>query len=62
MTLLDELGVESGDLIGELQVVVPRVLDAWRVDGHLERTVRAHLAPFFESPEVAALLDAATPD
>jgi hypothetical protein len=51
--LLDELGLAREDLVG----LAPRVVGVLRESGDLERILRAQLAPFYDSPEVRALLD-----
>jgi hypothetical protein len=55
--LLDELEIGREDLVGDLVRVAPRVVDALRESGDLERLLREQLEPFYSSPEVAALLD-----
>ena len=55
-TLLGELEVGRDDLVADLTVLVPRIIDSARVDGGLERLVRARVEPFFHSPAVAAIL------
>ncbi len=54
--LLDELGISRDDLVADLVRVAPPMVDALRESGDLERILRAHLEPFFSSPEVDALL------
>ena len=55
-TLLDELEIGRDDLVADLVAAAPRVLDAVRTSGELERLVRARIEPFFRSPAVTALL------
>jgi len=55
-TLLDELGLSRDDLVADLVRIAPRVLDAVRESGDLERMLRAQLEPFYSSDEVSALL------
>lgn len=50
-TLLDELGIERDDLLGDLRALAPDALQIVT-----EQMVRARLQPFFASPEVAQLL------
>ena len=54
--LLDELGLDRSDVVADLVRSAPPVLDALRESGDLEQILRGHLAPFFGSDEVAALL------
>jgi hypothetical protein len=55
--LLDELELSREDLLSDLARIAPRVVDALRESGDLERILRARLEPFYRSSEVAALLD-----
>ena len=54
--LLDELRLKREDVVADLVRMAPRTLDALRETGDLERILREHLAPFYASPEVSALL------
>jgi hypothetical protein len=56
-TLLDELGITRDDLVRHATAIAPGVLAAARESGELERMIRARLRPFFDSPEVAAILE-----
>lgn len=55
-TLLDELEVGRDDLVADLTVLVPRIVESARAEGELERLVRSRVEPFFRSPAVAAIL------
>ncbi|GAB10495.1 hypothetical protein GOARA_057_00190 [Gordonia araii NBRC 100433] len=55
--LLDELDITRDDLVSYAVQGAPRLFDAVKQSGELERIVREQLAPFFESPEVVAILD-----
>lgn len=55
--LLDQLDLDTADLTADLVRLAPGVVGSLRESGELERMVRARLAPFYESAEVAALLD-----
>jgi len=55
--LLDDLDLGRDDLVAHATAIVPRILDQARDSGELERLLRARLAPFFASPEVAAILN-----
>ena len=55
--LLADLGVTRDDVLAAATAIVPPLVDAAIADGRLEAVVRARLAPFFGSPEVAAILD-----
>lgn len=57
-TLLEELGIGRDDVLGDAQVVVGPIISAMRADGRLEAMVRARLEPFWDSPQVAAMLTA----
>lgn len=54
--LLDELDLDRADLVADAVRLAPGVVAAMRESGDLERILRAQLAPFYESPEVAAIL------
>jgi len=54
--LLEELAISRDDLVVDAQSAASTALRAVHSDGQLEPIVRAHLAPFFASPAVAALL------
>ncbi|HVU92387.1 MAG TPA: hypothetical protein VHC23_09155 [Jatrophihabitans sp.] len=54
--LLPELGIDRDDLVGELRALIPPAVAAAREEGRLAALVRERLAPFFASPEVAAIL------
>jgi hypothetical protein len=54
--LLDELALSRDDLVDDLVRIAPRVVEAVRETGDLERIIRAQLEPFYASPEVSALL------
>ena len=54
--LLAELDLGRDDLVADLVRAAPPLVDALRESGDLERILRAHLEPFYASPEVAALL------
>lgn len=55
-TLVDDLDLGRDDLVAHATAVVPRVLEQAAESGELERLARSRLAPFFASPEVAAIL------
>jgi len=55
--LLDELDLDRDELVADLVRLAPRVVDALRESGDLERLLRARLEPFYDSAEVSALLD-----
>lgn len=55
-TLLDELGITRDDLVRHACVLLPPVVAAAKETGELERLLRARLAAFYSSPEVAAIL------
>lgn len=54
--LLDELDIDRADLVADLVRMAPRVVDALRESGDLERLLRTHLEPFYASAEVRAIL------
>ncbi|GEP40280.1 hypothetical protein NPS01_39430 [Nocardioides psychrotolerans] len=54
--LLAELDLDRADLVADLVRIAPGVLTALEESGDLERLLREQLAPFYASPEVAALL------
>ncbi|MEP6814562.1 MAG: hypothetical protein ABI873_03300 [Marmoricola sp.] len=55
--LLDELDLSREDLVDDPVRIAPRVVDALRETGDLERMLRAELEPFYTSNEVTVLLD-----
>ncbi len=55
--LLEDLDLGRDDLVDHATAIVPRVLEQAKESGELERLLRSRLAPFFASPEVAAILD-----
>ena len=55
--LLDELDLSREDLVADLVGIAPRVVDALRESGDLERMLRTQLEPFYTSSEVKALLE-----
>lgn len=55
-TLLTDLGLEAGDVTALAQRAVPPLLAAAVATGEVERMLRERLAPFYASPEVAAIL------
>lgn len=55
--LLDELDITRDILVEYAVAGAPRLFDAVKESGELERIVREQLEPFFTSPEVAAILD-----
>ncbi|MGB2701674.1 MAG: hypothetical protein WBC31_15030, partial [Candidatus Phosphoribacter baldrii] len=54
--LLDALDLCSADVVDHLALLTPRLVAALRDSGDLERLLRAHLEPFFTSPDVVELL------
>lgn len=54
--LLAELDLERADLVADLVRIAPGVVGALEESGDLERLLREQVAPFYDSPEVAALL------
>ena len=54
--LLTELGVARDDVVGELQALVPPLVEAAKEEGRLAGLVRERLAPFFGSEAVRAIL------
>ncbi len=54
--LVADLGVDAGSMTRHVTPLVSRAVAAAREAGELEELVRARLAPFWESPEVAAVL------
>lgn len=54
--LLVELDLDQADLVADLVRIAPRVVEALRESGDLERILRTQLEPFYASPEVIALL------
>lgn len=55
--LVTDLGLDASSITAQVTPVVSRAVDAAREAGELEGLVRLRLAPFWNSPEVAALLD-----
>lgn len=55
-TLLDDLAITRDDLVAQATAIVPGLLEAADASGDLDRLIRARLAPFFDSAEVAAIL------
>lgn len=55
--LVDDLGLERDLLVEHATGLAGRALTAARASGDLDRLLRERLAPFFASPEVAAILD-----
>jgi hypothetical protein len=58
--LIDDLALTRDDLVTHATAIVPGLLASAEESGELERLVRARLQPFFDSPEVAAILGRAT--
>ena len=56
--LIGDLDLTRDELVEHASAVVPRLLEAARDSGDLERLARERLEPFFSSPEVAAILGA----
>ena len=54
--LLEELELSREEVVSDLVLLAPAVVEALRESGDLERMLRAELEPFYASPEVAALL------
>ncbi len=54
--LLDELDLDREEVVADLVRIAPGVVAALRESGDLERILREQLAPFYTSPEVAAIL------
>jgi hypothetical protein len=54
--LLDALDLRAADLVDHLTSLSPGVVAALRNSGDLERLLRAHLEPFYASPEVTDML------
>lgn len=54
--LLAELELDRAQVVADLVRFAPPVVDALRESGALEQLVRAELAPFYESAEVAEIL------
>jgi hypothetical protein len=54
--LLDELHLDSDELVADLVRLAPGVVEALRETGDLEGILRSHLEPFYNSPEVRDLL------
>jgi hypothetical protein len=55
--LLAELDLDRADVVAELVRFAPGVIEPLVESGALERIIRAELAPFYASAEVAALLE-----
>ncbi|HEV7206473.1 MAG TPA: hypothetical protein VGN18_17845 [Jatrophihabitans sp.] len=60
-SLLPELGLTRDDLVEDLRTFAPPIIEAAKADGVLAGHIRARLAPFFSSPEVAAILSRPSP-
>jgi hypothetical protein len=60
-SLVREVGIERDELVAHLVALGGPLLDAAERDGQLRQVLRARLAPFFHSPNVAALLAEAQP-
>lgn len=54
--LLDELDLDRAEIVDDLVRLAPGVVAALEATGDLDRLARAALEPFWDSPEVAALL------
>ncbi|MFZ2512768.1 MAG: hypothetical protein WAW85_16940 [Gordonia sp. (in: high G+C Gram-positive bacteria)] len=54
--VLEDIDIRRDDLVSYATTMVPRLLNSAAATGELERLVREHLAPFYASPEVAAIL------
>jgi hypothetical protein len=54
--LIEDLDLTRDHLVDQATAVVPGLLEAARESGDLEPLLRARLQPFFDSPEVAAIL------
>jgi hypothetical protein len=57
-TLIEELDITRDELVEHATAIVPGFLASAHESGELERLVRGRLQPFFDSPEVAAILGA----
>ncbi len=57
--LVADLGLDADSIATHVTPLVARAVRAARGAGELEPMVRARLAPFWESPEVAAILGSA---
>ena len=55
-SLLEDLDLTRDDVVSHAQALVPRILEHASTSGTAERLIRAHLEPFFASPEVTAIL------
>ena len=56
-TLVEDLGADRDLLVARAQAVAPPLIAAAIASGEVEAMVRRQLAPFWESPEVIALLE-----
>lgn len=56
--LVTDLGLDAASITAHVTPLTSRAVDAAREAGELEGLVRSRLAPFWDSPEVVALLDA----
>ncbi|MDN5744292.1 MAG: hypothetical protein L0H31_04125 [Nocardioidaceae bacterium] len=56
-SLIEDLDLTREDVVAGAQKTLPSVLRHAVASGTAERLLRAHLAPFFASPEVAAILE-----
>lgn len=59
--LLAEAGFDRDDLVADLIRLAPPMIAAAKADGTLAALLRERLAPFFSSPEVAAILKRPSP-
>lgn len=57
-TLVEDLGLTRDELVGQATALLPGLLAKAVESGEAERLIRARLAPFFASPEVAEILGA----
>jgi hypothetical protein len=55
-TLLEDLEVSRDDLVADIAAFAPAVIEGLQRGGHLERSVRTRLAPFYGSDRVTAIL------
>ncbi|WP_182377665.1 hypothetical protein [Nocardioides sp. WS12] len=55
-TLVDDLGLTRDELVGQATALLPGLLAKAVESGEAERLIRARLAPFYASPEVAEIL------
>lgn len=57
-TLVEDLGITRDELVEQATALVPGLLARAVESGEAERLIRARLAPFYASPEVAEILGA----